>query len=157
MAPLAQEGDERALEVVARATDQLFELASGEPANRSSPSASTTTRCAWRSASCTSCVEYTTAVPVLLEREQELPQPLALARVERRARLVEQQDRRLGQQADRDVHPLAVAAGEDAHLVVGAVLEPGLRRAFATTAPSTSAQRSSRANRRRFSATVSFP
>ena len=60
------------------------------------------------------------------EAEDELPQALALARVQRRGRLVEQQHRRVGEQADRDVHPLAVAARERAELVARAVAQAGL-------------------------------
>src|SRR4051812_28831168 len=44
------------------------------------------------------------------EPEDELPQAGALARVERRTRLVEQEHVGLGEQADGDVHALAVAA-----------------------------------------------
>jgi hypothetical protein len=60
------------------------------------------------------------------EGEDELPEAVALARVERGARLVEQQHLGLAQQADRDVHALAVAAGERADLVVGALAQVGL-------------------------------
>ena len=41
-------------------------------------------------------------------------------------RLVEQQHRRVGEQADGDVHALAVAARQRAELVAGAVAQPGL-------------------------------
>src|SRR5947209_11307719 len=41
--------------------------------------------------------------PALRERQDELPQPLPLTRVERSARLVEQQHVRVRQQPDRDV------------------------------------------------------
>ena len=121
------------------------------PANSSSPSASTSTRSAWRSASATSCVVKTTAVPAPASAADELPQARALARVERGRRLVEQQHGRVAEQADRDVHALAVAAREALDRIARAVGEPGLRehpphRAVRVGAPS------SRANRRRFSA-----
>src|SRR4051794_24577077 len=58
----------------------------------------------------------------------ELPEALALAWVQRSARLVQQQRVRVGQQADRDVHPLAVSPGERRDLVVGTVLEPRLMK-----------------------------
>jgi hypothetical protein len=51
------------------------------------------------------------------ERRDELPELRALARVQRGARLVEQQHGRVGEQPDRDVHPLLVAARELAELV----------------------------------------
>ena len=60
------------------------------------------------------------------ERGDEAPQPLALARVERARRLVEQQHRRVGEQADGDVHALAVAARQAAELVVGALAQARL-------------------------------
>src|SRR5260370_967291 len=63
---------------------------------------------------------------VLDQLRDEAPQPLALARVERRRRLVEQQHARVGEQPDGDVHALAVAAGELAELVVGARRQAGL-------------------------------
>ena len=56
----------------------------------------------------------------------ELPQALALARVERGRRLVEQQQPRLGEQADGDVDPLPVAARERPDRVVGPVAQAGL-------------------------------
>ena len=65
--------------------------------------------------------------PAAGQAEHELPEPLALARVEPGARLVEQQHRRAGQEPDRDVDPLLVAAREGPRLVVAAVLEGGLR------------------------------
>src|SRR4051794_3541741 len=58
--------------------------------------------------------------------EDELPQLLALARIERGARLVQQEHVRLREQPDRDVHPLPVAAGERRDLVAGAVAQTGL-------------------------------
>ncbi len=60
------------------------------------------------------------------EAEDELPEALALARVEPGRGLVEQQHGRLGEQADRDVDPLLVAAGQRPDLVVAAVGEGGL-------------------------------
>ena len=91
------------------------------------------------------------------EPQDELPEPLALARVERRARLVEQQHLGSREQADRDVHALAVAARR--------ACPPGRRRGRAGPTARASGRRcrpgsgtrSSRANRARFSATVSFP
>ena len=60
------------------------------------------------------------------EREDELPQPLALPGIEARGRLVEQQHPGLGDQPDRDVHPLLVAAREGPDLIVASFAEPGL-------------------------------
>ena len=57
-------------------------------------------------------VEKMTVVPRPGEGEHEVPEPGALARVEAGGRLVEQERRRLGEQADRDVDPLLVASGE---------------------------------------------
>ena len=71
-------------------------------------------------------VEKITVVPRPGEPEHELPQALALARVEAGRRLVEQQHRGLGEQPDRDVDPLLVAAREGPDLVVAALAEPGL-------------------------------
>ena len=59
------------------------------------------------------------------EAADELPQDLALARVQRRRGLVEQEHRRIGEQADRDVHALLVAAGETAELVALPVGQAG--------------------------------
>ena len=59
------------------------------------------------------------------EAEDELPEALALARIERRARLVEQQHLRLGEQADGDVDALTVAARQRAHLIAGAITQAG--------------------------------
>ena len=88
-------------------------------------------------------------------RVDELPEPRALARIERRRRLVEQQHRGVGDQADRDVDALAVAAGEAADLIAGALAQTGLLE-HPSTAASASATPSRRANSRRFSATDSF-
>ena len=60
------------------------------------------------------------------EAEHELPEALALARVEAGRGLVEQQDRGLGEQPDRDVDPLLVAARERPDLVVAPLGERGL-------------------------------
>ena len=60
------------------------------------------------------------------EPQDELPQALALAGVERRARLVEQQDRRVREQPDRDVEPLAVPSGERMGEAAGPVAQVGL-------------------------------
>src|SRR5204863_5527343 len=62
----------------------------------------------------------------LREARDPVPQTLALARVQRRARLVEQQDRRVGDEPYRDVHPLPVAARQARELLVGALVQPGL-------------------------------
>ena len=56
----------------------------------------------------------------------KLPQALALARIERRGRLVEHQHRRVREQAERDVDALAVAAREAVHPLVGALPQAGL-------------------------------
>ena len=98
----------------------------GVPLKSSSPSASTSTRSPWRSASEMSCVQKTTLVPRSVSAVDEAPQALALARVQRAGRLVEQQHRRIGEQADGDVHALAVAARQAAELVVRALLQAGL-------------------------------
>jgi hypothetical protein len=66
--------------------------------------------------------------PVRCLAGDELPQARALTRIERRGRLVEQQHGRLGEQADRDVDALAIAAGERPELVVRALGEPDLRQ-----------------------------
>ena len=97
-----------------------------------------------------------TVVPSPASREDELPQALALARVERRARLVEQQHVGLGEQADRDVHALAVAARERAHLVAGALAQVGEVEHAADGRAGRPGSCSSRANSDRFSSTVSF-
>ena len=60
------------------------------------------------------------------EAEDELPEPLALARVEPGRGLVEQQHRGRGEQADRDVDPLLVAARERPDLIVAALAQVGL-------------------------------
>ena len=60
----------------------------------------------------------------------------------------------LGEQADGDVDPLLVAAGEGRDLVVAALGEPGLLEHRSTVASDVLAP-SSLANSRRFSATVS--
>ncbi len=88
--------------------------------------------------------------------EDELPQALALTRVERRARLVEQQQLRVREQPDRDVDALAVASGQRPDLIAGAVGRARSASSIRVTAASMSARRSRRANRRRFSATVSL-
>ena len=83
------------------------------------------------------------------------PEARALARVERRGRLVEQQHGRVGEQADRDVHPLAVAAGErgdrDRRARSSSPVSASIRR----TASAGCGTFSSCANSRRFSSTVS--
>src|ERR1700756_2684783 len=60
------------------------------------------------------------------ETPEQLPQPLALHRVQRARGLVEQQRRRLSEQAQRDVHALLVAARKAGQLVVGTFAPPGL-------------------------------
>ena len=128
VAPLVQEAHERRLEVArCRSADRLLEQRRGEPVNSSSPSASTSTRSAWRSASPTLWVEYTTVVPRPARRADELPQALALARVQRRRGLVEQQHRRLGR-ADPTAMLTRWRLPPDsrANLVVGAIGQPGL-------------------------------
>ena len=59
-------------------------------------------------------------------RQDELPKARALARVERRARLVEQQHGGIRDQADRDVDALAVAAREPADGLVCALAQASL-------------------------------
>ena len=69
------------------------------------------------------------------EAEDELPEALALARVEPGRGLVEQQHRGRREQADGDVDPLLVAARERRDLVVATLSEPGLARASARLRP----------------------
>src|SRR4051794_27726840 len=66
--------------------------------------------------------------PAAREPLDERPQDLALARVQRGRRLVEQHDRRLGQQPDRNVEPLAGSAPEPAPLIPGAPPQARLPR-----------------------------
>jgi hypothetical protein len=54
------------------------------------------------------------------------PEAFPLPRVEGGARLVHQQHGWIGQQPDRDVHALAVAAREVLHAIVGAVTQTGV-------------------------------
>ena len=89
------------------------------------------------------------------EAQDELPQALALARVEAGAGLVEEQHVGFGEQADRDVHALAVAARQRADLIVGALVQVG-QHEHPLDGRLGSATRSSRANSMRFSATVSL-
>ena len=63
------------------------------------------------------------------EIEDELPEALALARVEARARLVEQQDRGPGQQPEGDVDPLLVSARQGPDLIVAAIAKRASARA----------------------------
>ena len=56
---------------------------------------------------------------------QERPEALALARIERRGRLVEQHHRWVAEQADGDVHALAVAAREALDEIAAPVRQPG--------------------------------
>ena len=127
----------------------------GGPSNSSRPSARTSTRLgvALHLADVVGREQHARA-PRDAPR-QELPQPLALSRVERRGRLVERQHRRVGEQAERDVHALAVAAGEPADGLAGALASPVCSSIRATAARG-SATRSRRANSSRFSATESF-
>ncbi len=60
------------------------------------------------------------------EPVHELPEALALARVEPGRRLVEQQHGGRREQSDRDVHPLLVATREGRDLVVATLGEAGL-------------------------------
>ena len=89
----------------------------GEPSKSSSPSASTIS---WLGVA-VGLLDVVRGVDdgraLAREAQDELPQARALARIERGARLVEQQHLGLGEQADRDVHALAVAARERAHLI----------------------------------------
>jgi hypothetical protein len=62
------------------------------------------------------------------EPRDELPEPLALPRVQRRRRLVEQQHGRLAEQPDGDVDALAVAARQRPDRVAGAIHQVGLRQ-----------------------------
>ena len=57
-------------------------------------------------------------MPSAARPPDEAPQPLALAGVERRRGLVEREHGRAREQADRDVHALAVAAGQARELFV---------------------------------------
>jgi porphobilinogen synthase len=59
------------------------------------------------------------------ELADELPQPSPLAWVEPNARLIEEQDDRPGKQADRDVDPLLVTAGEAGDDLPPALIQPG--------------------------------
>ena len=86
----------------------------------------------------------------------KLPQALALAGVERRRGLVEREHRRVGDQAERDVHALAVAAGEALPTRSAARSRRPVCSSIRSTAASGSATRSRRANSARFSATDSF-
>ncbi len=94
-------------------------------------------------------------MPARGERADELPQALALAGIERRGGLVEGEHRRVGDQSERDVHALAVAAGQPLHALVRALAQAGLLEHPRDRA-SGSATRSRRANSRRFSTTESF-
>ena len=64
--------------------------------------------------------------PLVGEPEDELPEALALARIEPGGRLVEEEDGGRGEQADRDVHPLLVSARERADLIRAAVAKARL-------------------------------
>ena len=89
------------------------------------------------------------------EPADELPQPLALAGVERRGRLVQQQHGRVGEQPERDVHALAVAARETSERSPARSASP-VCSSIRATAASRLGDPSRRANSRRFSATDSF-
>src|SRR4051794_6751651 len=125
MPSLAQEADEGALEVdgtVARGAGQVArraredQLAVGEHEYAVGP--------ALGLAHVVRAEDDRRAVPG--QARDPLPQALALARVQRRGRLVEQQDGRLGQQADGDVDALAVATRQLAELLAGAIGQAGL-------------------------------
>src|SRR6476659_2195467 len=57
------------------------------------------------------------------EPKHELPEALALSRVQPGARLVQEQDRWAGEQPDRDVDPLLVPTRQRSDLIVPAIAE----------------------------------
>src|SRR5690242_15972555 len=107
VASVSQEPDERALEVHAPRAAQLAgrpreeQLAVGEDENAVGPALGLPDVVRGEDA----------ARALASEARDPLPQPLALARVQRGRRLVEQQHGRVREQADGDVHALLVAAG----------------------------------------------
>ena len=82
----------------------------------------------WRAASATSCVGRRDRAAGLEQPVDDGPEARPLAWVERRGRLVEQQHGGVGEQADRNVDALAVAAGQRRDGVVPALLKAGERQ-----------------------------
>src|SRR3954451_11667566 len=123
MPPLAEEGDERLLEVARtglrhggmelgrRAVEQVLAVGEHQEA----------TTVALRLGEIVGGEDHRR--PAARESQNEVPEPLALAGVEPRAGLVEQQYRGTGEEPDGDVDALLVAAGERARLVVATLRE----------------------------------
>ena len=110
----------------------------GEPGATTRPWSSTTMSSASRSASSRYCVVSSSVVPSRDELAQQLPELVAALRVEAGGRLVEEQDRRGGDEARREIEPAPHAAGVRLDEPVGGVGEPealeqlvGARRATA--------------------------